>query len=123
MTETVKTFNRFAEAGVDGEFQRGQTYHDRFFGEVDLKDNTSLAPIDTAPYYAVELHIGDIGTKGGLKIDDHARVLDNEERPILGLYAIGNTTGSIFGNSYPGAGATLGPAMVFSCIAVDTIIS
>jgi succinate dehydrogenase/fumarate reductase flavoprotein subunit len=44
------------------------------------------------------------------------RVLDVERKPIPGLFAVGNDAASIFGGSYPGAGATLGPAMTFGYI-------
>jgi succinate dehydrogenase/fumarate reductase flavoprotein subunit len=59
---------------------------------------------------------GDIGTFGGLKTDETARVLDAQNQPISGLYAVGNDMASIFGGSYPGGGATLGPGMTFGYI-------
>jgi 3-oxosteroid 1-dehydrogenase len=65
--------------------------------------------------------LGDLGTKGGLKADEHARVLDRRGDPIPGLYAAGNSSGSAFGNCYPGAGGTLGPALTFAYIAANDI--
>ena len=38
-------------------------------------------PIETAPFYAVAINLGDLGTKGGLKADAHARVLGGNGRP------------------------------------------
>jgi 3-oxosteroid 1-dehydrogenase len=60
---------------------------------------------------------GDIGTNGGLVTDRYARVLDGQGQPISGLYACGNNAASVMGESYPGAGATLGPAMTFGYVA------
>ena len=71
----------------------------------------------TPPYYAVRLVPGDLGTFIGLATDPLARVLDVNERPIPGLYAVGNDQASVMGGTYPGAGITIGPAMTFGYIA------
>ena len=55
----------------------------------------------------------ELGTKGGLRVNSDAQVVDESNRPVTRLYAIGNTTCSLFGHTYPGAGATLGPAITF----------
>ena len=68
------------------------------------------------PFYAVKIIPGDIATYHGLVTDERTRVLDVERKPIPGLFAVGNDAASIFGGSYPGAGATLGPAMTFGYI-------
>jgi 3-oxosteroid 1-dehydrogenase len=60
---------------------------------------------------------GDLGTKGGLRTDEGARVLREDGTPIAGLYATGNASASVMGHSYAGAGATIGPAMTFGYIA------
>jgi 3-oxosteroid 1-dehydrogenase len=78
-----------------------------------VQPNPTLAPIERAPFFAMRLHVGDIGTNGGLVTDADARVLDANGNPIAGLYAAGNTTASVMGRSYPGAGGTLGPALTF----------
>jgi 3-oxosteroid 1-dehydrogenase len=49
--------------------------------------------------------------------DDYARALDVNGKVIGGLYAVGNTAASVMGESYPGAGVTLGPAMTFGYVA------
>ncbi len=64
---------------------------------------------------------GDLGTKGGLRCDARARVLDTQGNPIPGLYAAGNCSGNPFGDCYPGAGATIGPAMTFAYVAANDI--
>ncbi|MDX2274605.1 MAG: FAD-dependent oxidoreductase [Hyphomonadaceae bacterium] len=113
LKETVARFNVGADRGEDPEFQRGAAAYDNFYGDPRQKPNPNLAPIRKAPFYALPIHPGDIGTSGGLVTDEHARVLDQTNRPIGGLYAIGNTAASSMGGSYPGAGVTIGPAMTF----------
>ena len=38
---------------------------------------------------------------------------------IPGLYAAGNTSAAVMGDTYPGAGATIGSAMTFAYIAAQ----
>lgn len=115
---SVERFNRFAETGKDEDFQRGETAQDCYYSDPDTGfPNPTLAPLREAPFYCIKIWPGDLGTKGGLKTDEAARVLDTSDRPIAGLYAIGNASGSVMGNSYPGAGSTLGPAMTFGYLA------
>jgi 3-oxosteroid 1-dehydrogenase len=112
--------NGFAAAGVDPEFGRGSSAFDRLVcGDPRLKPNAALGPINKGPYYAIRIDLGDMGTKGGLRIDKHARVVRKDSTPIDGLYATGNTTGTIFNRAYPGSGSTLGPAMTFAFIAAN----
>ena len=113
--------NGFARTGKDTEFGRGDNVYDRYFGDRFVAPNPCLGPIEKAPFYAVRVDLGDIGTKGGLKVDARARVVDEAGQPITGLYAIGNCSGSVMAASYPGAGGTLGPAMTFGFIAVNDI--
>ena len=87
----------------------------------DTVPTPCLAAIDRAPFYAVSARLGDLGTKGGLRVDASARVLDETNSPIRGLYAIGNATASLFGRTYPGPGTTLGPAVIFGSIAAKAI--
>jgi predicted oxidoreductase len=63
------------------------------------------------------MEAGIIGTFAGLKTDRHARVLGGEGAPVQGLYAVGNDQANVFAGAYPGAGATIGPAMTFAYIA------
>jgi 3-oxosteroid 1-dehydrogenase len=118
---TVQKMNEYARVGKDPEFGRGGNDYDRFFGDPTSKPNPSLGTIEAAPFYAVPIHLGDLGTKGGLKADACARVLDGGGRPIPNLYAAGNASGSPFGNCYPGAGGTIGPAMTFGYVAANDI--
>ncbi|MEM8496437.1 MAG: FAD-binding protein [Pseudomonadota bacterium] len=114
---TVNRFNEFAENGKDEDFQRGENSYDLLYGDARIQPNPCLAPLIEPPYYAVEIHPGDIGTKGGLLTNADAQVLDRRGTVIPGLFAIGNSSASPMGRHYPGAGATLGPAMTFAYIA------
>ena len=121
LARTIAHINKFSKAGLDPEFGRGGNAYDRFFGDPTVKPNPSLAPIETAPFYAVPINLGDLGTKGGLKADARARVLRADGEPIPNLYAAGNASGCPFGNCYPGAGGTIGPALTFGYIAANDI--
>jgi 3-oxosteroid 1-dehydrogenase len=119
--ETVSRMNGYAKTGVDTEFGRGGNIYDQFFGDPTVSPNPNLGVIDKAPYYAVPINNGDLGTKGGLMADARARVLDGKGQPIANLYAAGNCSGNPFGDCYPGAGATIGPAMTFGFVAANDI--
>lgn len=119
LLDTVKRFNGFARTGRDEDFGRGETSQDRLIGDTSAGPNPNLGTLEKPPFYAVRIYPGDIGTRGGLLTDEHARVLNEQSTPIKGLYAAGNTSASVMGTRYAGAGATLGPAMVFAALAVD----
>jgi 3-oxosteroid 1-dehydrogenase len=121
LAETIRKNNEYARTGIDPEFGKGMNIYDQFFGDPASKPNPNIGPIDTAPYYAVPIHAGDLGTKGGLKCDARSRVLDGAGNPIAGLYAAGNQSGTPFGDVYPGAGSTIGPALTFGYIAANDI--
>lgn len=114
---TVERFNGFAQTGKDLDFGRGDSATDRYYSDPRVKPNPTMAPIAEAPFYAMAIYPGDLGTKGGLRCDELARVLDCDGRPIPGLYVTGNSAGSVMGDSYPGAGSTIGPSMTFAYVA------
>jgi 3-oxosteroid 1-dehydrogenase len=119
LAATVQRFNGFARSGRDEDYGRGDSAYDRYYGDPTVQPNPCLAPLERGPFYAVEMVPGDLGTKGGLCTDEYARVLDGQNAPIAGLYAAGNNSASVMGNDYAGAGATIGPAMVFGYIAAN----
>lgn len=119
--QTVANMNAYAKTGVDPEFGRGMNPYDQMFGDPSSTPNPNIGPIEKAPFYAVPINNGDLGTKGGLRCDARARVLDGAGQPIAGLYAAGNNSGTPFGDTYPGAGATIGPAMTFGFVAANDI--
>jgi len=117
LSETIKRFNEFARTGKDPDFGKGETAYDRFYSDPGVKPNSCLAPVDKPPYYSVKLYPGDLGTKGGLVTDEHARVIKENGDIIHGLYAVGNCSASVMGKTYPGPGGSIGPAMTFGYIA------
>ncbi|WIY07203.1 3-oxosteroid 1-dehydrogenase [Amycolatopsis mongoliensis] len=118
---TVTRFNGFAHKGVDEDFRRGVSKYDHYYGDPRNKPNPSLGPLDKAPYYAVKIVPGDLGTKGGLRTDEHAQVLREDGSVVPGLYAAGNVSAAVMGRTYAGPGATIGPAMVFGYLAATRL--
>lgn len=83
---TVDRYNEFCAKGVDEDFG---------------KNPTTLLPLDKAPFYALEESGSCLVTVSGLKINDKSQVLDTKGDVIDGLYALGNTSGSMFFGTYP----------------------
>jgi succinate dehydrogenase/fumarate reductase flavoprotein subunit len=117
LAATIEAFNVHARRGEDPQFAKGSRAYNRFQGDALHAPNPCVAPLERGPFYAIRLHVGDIGTFAGLLTDRHSRVLDAQRDPIPGLYAVGNDISSIMGGNYPGAGITLGPALTFGYIA------
>lgn len=114
---TMTRFNDNASAGKDPDFGRGRSAYDRYYGDPTVKPNPNLRPLVNGPFYAVKMVLSDLGTCGGLKTDERARVLREDGAAIAGLYAIGNTAANAFGTTYPGAGATIAQGLVYGYIA------
>ena len=110
---TVDRFNEFARAGIDDDFGRGKSAYDRYYGDPSVVPNPNLGPLEKGPFTAYRVVIGDLGTKGGVLTDEHARALREDGSVIEGLYAAGNNSASVMGRTYPGPGSTIGPAAVF----------
>jgi 3-oxosteroid 1-dehydrogenase len=121
LAETVARFNDMARTGLDTEFHRGDSAYDKYYGDPTNKPNPCLGPIDQAPFYAVKIVPGDLGTKGGIVTDEHGRALRPDGSVIEGLYAAGNASAAVMGHTYAGAGSTIGPAMVFGYLAAIDI--
>ncbi|VXB39436.1 FAD-dependent oxidoreductase [Arthrobacter sp. 8AJ] len=122
LRETVARFNEYAVKGEDPDFGRGESAYDKYWGdEENPYPNPSLGPLQTGPFYAMEVVNGAFGTNGGVATDGLARVLDVDNQPIKGLFAAGNTTENAYAAGYPGAGATLGPIMTMGYLAGRTI--
>ncbi|WP_233809916.1 FAD-dependent oxidoreductase [Paraburkholderia sp. HP33-1] len=121
LSATVARFNQFARTGVDEDFQRGKYSYDNVYCDPRHGPSPTLGALEKGPFYAVRLDLGDLGTLGGLKTDHNGQVIDTDGKLMPGLYAIGNCSASVAGGSYPGAGATLGPAMTFGYRAANHI--
>jgi succinate dehydrogenase/fumarate reductase flavoprotein subunit len=112
LDRTVTAFNGYARQGRDPGFGRGDSAHDRYYGDDRQPGNPCLGPIEEPPFYAVELHSGMLGTKGGLVTGAAGEVLRHDGTAIPGLFACGNVAVGPTGPGYPGSGGTLGPALV-----------
>jgi succinate dehydrogenase/fumarate reductase flavoprotein subunit len=119
---TAARFNELARGGHDDDFNRGDSVYDNYYGDPTLP-NPNLHPLGKPPYYAFRMVLGDLGTSGGLRTDEHARVLRADDTVVRGLYAVGNTSAPVMGRSYAGAGATIGPAMTFGYVAAKHLVS
>ncbi|WP_249976241.1 FAD-dependent oxidoreductase [Vreelandella olivaria] len=114
---TLAEYNPGAREGLDPAFGRGETPYQRGMGDAEQQPNPCVAPIEKAPFYAVKIVPGSLGTFAGLAADEHARVLDIQGQPVAGLYVAGNDMASVMGGHYPSGGITLGPAMTFGFVA------
>lgn len=118
LVETVARFNEFVDRGVDEDFGRGDEAYDRAFSG----GAPPLYAIRKPPFHAAAFGVSDLGTKGGLRTDTAARVLDKAGEVIPGLYAAGNTMAAPSGYAYPGGGNPIGTSMVFSHLAVKDML-
>lgn len=115
---TVARFNTHARAGHDPDFQRGTSAYDHFYGDRSREGTAvTLGPVEQAPFYAVRIDLGLLGTNGGPRTDGAARILGHDGAAIPGLFGAGNAIACPTGGIYAGAGGTLGPALTFGYIA------
>ncbi|MBU3739100.1 MAG: FAD-binding protein, partial [Rhodoferax sp.] len=122
LQQTVRRYNAQARAGQDSDFAKGQTPYNRIQGDAERarqlgSSNPCMAPLARAPFYAVHIVMGSLGTFAGLRVDARARVLDAAGQPVAGLWAGGNDMSSLMAGHYPAGGITLGPAMTFGFLA------
>lgn len=122
LRETVARYNQMAREGKDLDFAKGETPYNRIQGDAadaaaQGSANPCMAPLVQAPFYAVRIEVGSLGTFAGLATNLHSQVLDASGQPIAGLYASGNDASSMMAGHYPAGGITLGPAMTFGWIA------
>jgi 3-oxosteroid 1-dehydrogenase len=120
---TVSRFNGFVAKNNDEDFQRGARAYDNWLGDPLHSPSQTLGSIDQAPFYAIPVVPGDVGTYGGVLTDEHARVVRADGSVIPGLYATGVSTGSVMGRFYPGAGCSIGPGFTFGYIAAKHAVA
>jgi succinate dehydrogenase/fumarate reductase flavoprotein subunit len=121
LQQTLAHFNADARNGIDRDFGKGGNRYNRYMGDPQHQPNPCLAPLTKAPFHAIRLHTGDLGSARGLVTDANANVLNRSGAPIAGLYAVGNDMNSMMNGTYPGPGITLGPALTFGWIAASHI--
>jgi 3-oxosteroid 1-dehydrogenase len=117
LVATVRRFNDFVRRNRDEDFHRGERAYDGWLGDSYHKPSMTLGSIAEAPFYAVPVVPGDVGTYGGVVTDEYARVRRADGTVILGLYATGVSTASVMGRAYPGAGSSIGPSFTFGYVA------
>jgi succinate dehydrogenase/fumarate reductase flavoprotein subunit len=100
---TIERYNAGARAGRDVDH---------------LKPSEYLQPLETPPYYAVEVRPASLAvTACGLRIDEDGRVVGRRGESIEGLFAAGECTGGILGSLYAGSGNSLANCVTFGRIA------
>ena len=114
---TVARWNEQVAAGEDTDFHRGTVRFETHMSGRFPSPADCLGAVERPPFYAMPLYDGTLGTNGGPRVDEHARVLRHDGSVIPGLYAAGNASASVFGPAYPGGGATIGPALTFGYLA------
>lgn len=117
----VATYNEHAARGTDPVFRRGESAYDSYRGDARVTPHRNVRPLGDGPYYAVEIHLGALGTKGGPVTDATGNVQRALGGAIAGLYACGNAAASAFGPGYPGAGATLAAGMTFGYLSARAL--
>ncbi|MGL3104223.1 FAD-dependent oxidoreductase [Bradyrhizobium sp. BR 1432] len=123
LQKTIEEHNAHAAEGRDPLFKRGESAFNRTLGDPALgTKNPNLGPIRNGPFVALPIVPATLGTATGLATDTYGKVLDRNGWPISGLYACGNDMTSPMRGIYPGAGITIGPAIVFAYRAVNSIV-
>lgn len=86
--------------------------------ELFFADTNSLISVDKAPYYAVKFSARNLGTLGGVRINEDIQAVGNDGKPVKGLYVAGADAGGMYGKSYVDfEGGTLGFAYTSGRIA------
>ncbi|MEQ9812526.1 MAG: FAD-dependent oxidoreductase [Azospirillaceae bacterium] len=124
LAATIRRFNDFASTGKDLDFKRGERAVEQLFNGPACEDpagpNPTMYPFSgSGPYYAALLTGGNLDTKGGPKTTPDGKVVDMMNRPVPGLYGVGNCVASASARAYWAGGATLGPIYAFAYLAAN----
>jgi succinate dehydrogenase/fumarate reductase flavoprotein subunit len=124
--QTIERFNGLARAGRDADFGRGDAPIEYVFhGEVrdNPYPNGLMHPIaESGPYYATILAPSAIDTKGGPRANPQGQIMGADDRPVPGLYGVGNCVASPSGQAYLAGGATFGPIITFAYLAARSLV-
>lgn len=100
---TIDGYNQECAIGVDSHYR---------------KRPDVMRTVSEPPFYATELRLSHLAvTAVGLRIDPEARVIDDLGHPVPGLFAAGECTGGVVGETYVGSGNSITNAFVFGRIA------
>lgn len=108
LKKTIARYNQAAEVGVDEEFHTNPEY---------------IRPVheESGHIYCYRILPGGYDTMGGIAIDENANILDEDNRPIEGLYGAGDmATGSLYGDPPANAGGTVFGSMPTGMLAGDS---
>lgn len=86
LKETIDRYNELVTKGTDDDFHKPADF---------------LYPVVKAPFYAAKVGVALLAVVGGLSVNTDLQVLDDEKKPIEGLYATGNTSGDLYAIDYP----------------------
>ena len=86
LKKTVARYNELVKKGVDEDFG---------------KRKELLFPIEKPPFYAGLMKSALLATTSGLRVNTKLEVLDDQDEPLGGLYAIGNVQGDMFAVDTP----------------------
>jgi 3-oxosteroid 1-dehydrogenase len=122
LAASIQRFNGFAASGRDFDFRRGERQVEHLFNGAVAPSpsapNPTMFPIsEEGPFYAALLTGGNLDTKGGPKTNVSGQVLDDQDKPIAGLYGVGNCVASASARAYWAGGATIGPILAFAHLA------
>ncbi|MCI8424744.1 MAG: FAD-binding protein [Adlercreutzia sp.] len=87
-------------AATKAEVEKYNSYCDGAYDHDFLKAAEFLRKMETPPFYGFKTVLAFYNTVGGLKVDEYARVIDHDFKPIPGLYAGGSDAGALFGPYY-----------------------
>ena len=122
LAASIQRFNGFAASGRDFDFRRGERQVEHLFNGAVAPSpsapNPTMFPIsEEGPFYAALLTGGNLDTKGGPKTNVSGQVLDDQDKPIAGLYGVGDCVASASARAYWAGGATIGPILAFAHLA------
>ncbi|KFZ38952.1 hypothetical protein HR45_00685 [Shewanella mangrovi] len=84
--QQVSDYNGYVKTGVDNQYFKDKKY--------------LLYPVKKGPFYAVNVTAYNLTTIGGIKVNEKLEAIDKHNKPIPGLYAVGNVAGGLYSDSY-----------------------
>ena len=123
LLESVTRYNELVDKGDDTDFGRFGASSRRYAGQM-IPTLTPPRRIEQAPFYAVRFFPLTRKSNGGVKVDLSCQVVDTADRPIPGLYAVGELTGVAGMNGKAGLeGVWLGPGIVMGRRAARAVLN
>ena len=121
LNETVQRYNEMVASNNDTDFNRFGPNARPLAGVAAARP---FYKIERPPFYAVQFFPITRKSMGGVLIDLSCRVVDQQKRPIPGLYAVGELTGLAGINGKAGLeGTFLGPSVVTGRVAGRAVVA